>query len=73
MEGVNARGVLAAIPLFGDTLNARQLDHLAAQSREVLYPAGAVLMAEGDFGYSMFAIVLGEADVTVHDERGGEN
>jgi CRP-like cAMP-binding protein len=73
VEGVNARGVLAAIPLFADTLDARQLDHLAAQSREVLFPAGAVLMSEGDFGDSMFAVVEGEADVTLHDQRGGEH
>ena len=72
MEDIDARGVLAAIPLFADTLSARQLDHLAAQCQPVFFPAGTFLISEGDFGDSMFAIVDGDASVTLHDERGGE-
>ncbi|MCB1502271.1 MAG: cyclic nucleotide-binding domain-containing protein [Bauldia sp.] len=73
MEDIDARGVLAAIPLFADTLSARQLDHLAAQCQPVFFPAGTFLISEGDFGDSMFAIVDGDASVTLHDERGGEH
>ena len=68
MEDIDARGVLAAIPLFAETLDARQLDHLAAQCEPVFFPAGTFLISEGDFGDSMFAIVEGEASVTLHDD-----
>lgn len=73
VEDIDARGVLAAIPLFAETLNPRQLDHLAAQCEPVFFPAGAFLISEGDFGDSMFAIIAGEASVTLHDERGEEH
>jgi CRP-like cAMP-binding protein len=73
MEDIDARAVLAAIPLFAETLNGRQLDHLAAQCQVAFFPAGAALMAEGDFGDAMFAIVAGEATVSLHDERGEEH
>ncbi|HET7716139.1 MAG TPA: cyclic nucleotide-binding domain-containing protein [Bauldia sp.] len=73
MEEIDPRGVLAAIPLFGETLNARQLDHLAAQSRPVFFPAGTLIISEGDFGDAMYAIVDGEASVILHDARGGEH
>jgi CRP/FNR family cyclic AMP-dependent transcriptional regulator len=73
VEDIDARGVLAAIPLFAETLNPRQLDHLAAQCEPVFFPAGTFLISEGDFGDSMFAIVDGEASVTLHDDRGDEH
>jgi CRP-like cAMP-binding protein len=73
VQDIDARGVLAAIPLFAETLNARQLDRLAAQSEPVLFPSGTFIISEGDFGDSMFAIVTGEASVTLHDERGEEH
>lgn len=73
IEEVDARAVLAAIPLFREALSPRQLDHLAAQSRDAIFPAGALLMAEGDFAMSMFAIVEGEVKVAIHDEHGGEH
>jgi len=67
---VNAREVLHAIPLFADVLDAGQLERLAAKCHEVIYPAGSVLMTEGDFGTSMFALVEGEVSVTLTDKRG---
>jgi CRP/FNR family transcriptional regulator, cyclic AMP receptor protein len=73
VEDIDARGILAAIPLFAETLNPRQLDHLAAQCEPVFFPAGTFLISEGDFGDSMFAIVEGEASVTLHDDRGEEH
>jgi CRP-like cAMP-binding protein len=73
VEDIDAREVLAANPLFAETLNPRQLDHLAAQCEPVFFPAGSFLISEGDFGDSMFAIVDGEANVTLHDNRGDEH
>ena len=66
----SAREVLGAIPLFAKVLDAGQLERLAARCHEVIFPAGAVLMAEGDFGTSMFALVEGEVSVTLADKRG---
>ena len=73
MEEHDEHAILAAIPLFAGTLDARQLDHLAAQCRLAVYPPDSVLMAEGDFGDGMFAIVDGEVEVTFHDRHGGEH
>lgn len=73
MEDIDARNVLARIRLFGETLTPRQLDHLAAQSEPAFFPTGSFLISEGDFGDSMFAIVEGEASVTLHDDHGEEH
>ncbi|MBZ0230028.1 MAG: cyclic nucleotide-binding domain-containing protein [Bauldia sp.] len=73
MDEVDARAILAAIPLFAEALSERQLDHLAAQCRVVFFPAGALLMAEGDFADAMFAIVEGQVAVAFHDRRGEEH
>jgi len=73
VEDIDARSVIAAIPLFAETLNPRQLDHLAAQCEPVFFPAGTFIMSEGDFGDAMFAVVDGEASVTLHDARGDEH
>ncbi len=73
MEAPNAGAILAAIPLFGETLDARQLAHLAAQCQLVIYPPRAVLLAEGDFGDAMYAIVNGEVVVSLQDKHGGEH
>lgn len=73
VEDIDARNVLARIRLFGETLTPRQLDHLAAQCGPVFFPAGTFLISEGDFGDSMFALVSGEAGVTLHDDRGEEH
>lgn len=73
MEEIDARAVLAAIPLFTDTLNASQLDRLAAQCEPAFFSAGSFIISEGDFGDSMFAIVSGEVSVTLHDRRGDEH
>jgi CRP-like cAMP-binding protein len=65
-----AREVLAAIPLFAEVLDADQLVRLAAKCHEAIFPVGAVLMTEGDFGTSMFALVEGEVSVALADKRG---
>ena len=73
LQDIDPRAVLAAIPLFADTLDDRQLDHLAAQCEVLLFPAGSFLISEGDFGDAMFAIIDGEAGVVLHDVRGAEH
>ena len=42
------------------------------KSSPVIFPAGSILMTEGDFATSMFAIVEGRVSVTVADQDGGE-
>lgn len=66
---MEARDVLGRTSLFADVLSDRQLNELAARSK--IYDVGRnrVLMAEGDFGVSMFIIVDGKVDVTVTGTR----
>ncbi|MBA3402558.1 MAG: cyclic nucleotide-binding domain-containing protein [Actinobacteria bacterium] len=55
-------GHLAKIPLFaGLTLDQRDL--VAGACSELEVEEGATLLEEGDFGYAMFAITAGTADV----------
>ena len=72
MDTVNAEGVLAGIPLFAETLDAAQLAALAHKSGAVIFPAGSILMTEGDFATSMFAIVEGTVEVAIAGQNGGE-
>lgn len=58
---------LARVPLFAE-LEPERREHLASVCNEIEVPAGTVLTKEGDFGFAMFAIVDGAADVI----RGGE-
>lgn len=67
---VNSSAILAAIPLFAEVLDADQIDRLAAKCHEIVFPSGAVLMTEGDFGTSMFALVEGEVSVSLADKHG---
>lgn len=67
---VSSSEILAAIPLFAEVLDTDQIDRLAAKCHEIVFPAGAVLMTEGDFGASMFALVEGEISVTLVDKHG---
>lgn len=53
---------LARVPLFAD-LEPERREHLASVCDEIEVPAGTVLAQEGDFGFAMFAIVEGAADV----------
>ena len=70
---MNPSEILTAIPLFADDLNPDQIERLAAKCYVAVFPAGSMLMAEGDFGTSMFAIVEGSVSVTVADKRGDEH
>ena len=53
---------LETIPLFaGLTLDQRE--RIGGVCQEIKIEAGATLLREGDFGYAMFAILDGAADV----------
>jgi len=71
MDGVDVRAVVAGIPLFAETLDDEQLRALAHKTAPVIFPAGTILMNEGDFATSMFALVEGRVTVEVADQAGG--
>jgi voltage-gated potassium channel len=55
---------LDAIPLFeGLTLDQRAA--VASSCEELVVEAGSTLVQEGDFGYGMFAITSGKAEVII--------
>jgi CRP-like cAMP-binding protein len=53
---------LATIPLFAD-LPAEDRDRVARVCADLEVGAGETLVTEGDFGYAMFAIAEGTAEV----------
>ena len=64
---MNIREFLGTIPFFAEVLDTRQLDALAAGTRRRDYDRGAVLIREDDLGESMFALIGGTVEVSVHD------
>ena len=54
---------LAAFPVFGG-LAEPDRDRLASVCSDLEVEAGSRLVSEGDFGYAMFAIVRGTAEVS---------
>jgi CRP-like cAMP-binding protein len=67
---MDAQAFLATVPLFAQTLDAAQLRSLAQQAHEAFFRSGTLLMSQGEFGGSMFAIVEGEVAVSFLDRRG---
>jgi CRP/FNR family transcriptional regulator len=63
--------ILAQVPLFRD-LAPREIQILASSCREREYPAGAVLLRQGETGVGLFVIVEGRVRVTQHREGGQE-
>ena len=63
-EGANIREALQAVRLFSDSLRHDQLDDLALECVPLSFPAGAVLIRQGEFGSSMFCITQGAVSVT---------
>jgi CRP/FNR family cyclic AMP-dependent transcriptional regulator len=55
---------LDAIPLFAE-LTLDQRASVASSCEELATEAGSTLVQEGDFGYGMFAITYGTADVII--------
>ena len=53
---------IATIPVFAG-LNSAQQDSVANACQELDVDAGTKLTEEGDFGYAMFAVTSGSADV----------
>jgi len=58
---------LASIPLFG-SLEEKERERLAAACSEIELEAGTTLVHEGDFGYAMYGIVAGSAEVSQNGE-----
>jgi CRP-like cAMP-binding protein len=58
---------LAAIPLFA-ALDATSRERLASVSTDIDVEAGETLVHEGDFGFAMYAIVSGSAEVSQSGE-----
>lgn len=63
---------LAAIPLFADVLGQGQIKELAGASHAAFFRSGTLLMSQGDFGGSMFAIAEGVVSVVFTDRDGRE-
>jgi CRP/FNR family cyclic AMP-dependent transcriptional regulator len=68
-EPSEKRDFLRQIRIFSDVLDLAQLEALAARCGVALFPAGAVLMSQGDFGSSMFAIISGRVTVELADDQ----
>jgi CRP-like cAMP-binding protein len=64
---MNTREFLGTIPFFAEVLDAKQLDALAAGASRREFERGQTLIREDDLGESMFALIGGAAEVTVHD------
>lgn len=63
------RQALSAIPFLADALDATQIEALAARARIAHFHPGAILMAQDDFGSSMFGLISGEVEVTYTDSH----
>jgi CRP/FNR family cyclic AMP-dependent transcriptional regulator len=59
---------IASISVFAD-LDERERECVAAACRELEVDAGTTLTEEGEFGYAMFAVSSGTADVFKGGER----
>lgn len=69
---MEAAEILRSVPFFREAMDDSQIEAMAAKTHERLFPAGAVLMQEDDFGTSMLVITGGRVRVSVGDGRGGE-
>ena len=59
---------LAAFPIFAD-LDDEDLAAIAAAASEAEAEVGTTLAAEGDFGYALYGIETGTAEVTLEGEH----
>ncbi len=57
---------LRQVPLFAN-LDAKELDAVGLTATELDYPAGRVLMREGERAHEMYVLVEGTVDVTQGD------
>ena len=65
--------VLKSIPIFSTVLGDEQITALASRLGVTQFARGAVLMRQGEMGTSMFAIMKGAAEVSVHVAGGKES
>jgi CRP-like cAMP-binding protein len=73
LEVIDVRGILGMIPLFGRTLDQRQLSQLAMQSNVRYFRTDTLLMTEGELADTMFVIADGRVAVSFHDLHGAEH
>jgi len=66
------REVLEKTPFFAGAMSPAELDRLAAKLSVKSFPRGACLVRQGDTGASMFIVVDGKVNVTVHLRAGEE-
>jgi CRP/FNR family cyclic AMP-dependent transcriptional regulator len=62
---------LARIPMFAD-LSKKQLNRLAAESEELVFHPGQVVVKEGDPGETLFVVLSGQAKVQRGKRKVGE-
>jgi CRP-like cAMP-binding protein len=67
-EEQEIRNDLTSIRLISDVLQPDQMDELAAACTRAFFPAGAVLMRQGEPASAMFCIVEGEVGVSHVDQ-----
>ena len=67
-EGSGRASFLGRVDLFGQTLNAAELESLAGSLIPHTFAAGEVLLREGDEGGSMFILREGALEVVRHTE-----
>ncbi|MEQ9690429.1 MAG: cyclic nucleotide-binding domain-containing protein [Bauldia litoralis] len=67
---MNIRGILNSTSFFSVVLDAEQLDLLAAETREVRFGRGEVLMRQGEIGTAMYVLTDGKVTVSVHQPGG---
>jgi CRP-like cAMP-binding protein len=69
----DAVAVLSGVPLFAEVLDDRQIERLAGKCHFAVFAPGQLIVAEGDFGASMFAIVEGQVTVSLDDKHGAHH
>lgn len=63
--------VLARVPMFAE-LSKKHLNRLAAESEELVFEPGQVVVKEGDPGETLFVVLSGQAKVTRGKRKVGE-
>ena len=66
------REVLERTPFFAGVMSGADLDRLAAKLLVKSFPRGACIVRQGDIGTSMFILVDGKVNVTLHLRAGEE-